>query len=122
LTISFIDTTLQPHIKTQTGKKTMLRDLELAFIKIHILYHAEKEDVFGIGLMDELDRHGYEIGPGTLYPTLAKLERGGYLTCQARTVDHKQRKYYRATQKGSALLNRMRKKIEELHQEVIEQH
>jgi DNA-binding PadR family transcriptional regulator len=122
LTISFIDTTLQPHIKTQTGKKTMLRDLELAFIKIHILYHAEKEDVFGIGLMDELARHGYEIGPGTLYPTLAKLERGGYLTCQARTVDHKQRKYYRATQKGSALLNRMRKKIEELHQEVIEQH
>ena len=27
----------------------MLRDVHLAFIKVHILYHAAKEDVFGIG-------------------------------------------------------------------------
>jgi len=46
----------------------MIQDLELAFIKIHILYHAGKEEVFGVGLMVELSRHGYEVGPGTLYP------------------------------------------------------
>lgn len=97
----------------------MIRDLELAFIKIHILYHAEQEEVFGVGLMDELARHGYEIGPGTLYPTLAKLEEAGYLRCEARTVDHKQRKYYRITPEGMVLLERMRNKIEELYQEVI---
>lgn len=28
----------------------MLRDIHLAFIKMHVLYHAAKEDVFGIGL------------------------------------------------------------------------
>ncbi|MBR9980826.1 MAG: helix-turn-helix transcriptional regulator [Desulfatitalea sp.] len=99
----------------------MIRDLELAFIKIHILHHADKEGVFGIGLMAELARHGYGIGPGTLYPTLAKLEKGGFLTCAARTVEHKQRKYYHITPKGRALLNNMRAKLKELYQEVIEE-
>jgi DNA-binding PadR family transcriptional regulator len=99
----------------------MIRDLELAFIKIHILYHTEKEEMFGVGLMKELARHGYEISPGTLYPTLAKLEKGGFLTCQARTVGRKQRKYYRITREGRALLDNMRTKIKELHQEVIEE-
>jgi len=98
----------------------MLRDLELAFIKIHILHHAEKEEVFGIGLMQELARHGYRISPGTLYPTLAKLEKDGFLYCSARTVAHKQRKYYRATPKGRTLLNKLRNKIKELQQEVVE--
>jgi DNA-binding PadR family transcriptional regulator len=97
----------------------MIRDLELAFIKIHILYHAGKEEVFGIGLIEELARHGYEISPGTMYPTLMKLKRGGYLTCKARIVDRKQRKYYRITNEGRELLDRMRKKIEELYQEVV---
>lgn len=99
----------------------MLRDLDLAFIKIHILYHAEKELVFGVGLMEEMARHGYEISAGTMYPTLAKLEKGGYLTCSPRTVNHKQRKYYRITSAGSDLLEQMRNKIKELYEEVIEQ-
>lgn len=99
----------------------MIRDLELAFIKLHILYHAGKEEVFGVGLMEELAQHGYEVGPGTLYPTLGKLEKGGFLTCEARTVDHKQRKYYRITPAGMALLNEMKQKIEELYEEVVKE-
>jgi PadR family transcriptional regulator, regulatory protein PadR len=99
----------------------MIRDLELAFIKLHILYHAGKEELFGVGLMEELARHGYEIGPGTLYPTLNKLEKGGFLTCEARTVDHKQRKYYRITPAGMSLLNQMKQKIEELYEEVVKE-
>ena len=99
----------------------MIRDLELAFIKIHILYHADKGDVFGIGLMEELMHHGYAVGPGTLYPLLAKLEKGDYLMGEARIVEHKQRKYYRTTPHGSALLEEMRTKIRELYQEVIKE-
>jgi DNA-binding PadR family transcriptional regulator len=99
----------------------MIRDLELSFIKIHILYHARKEAVFGVGLTEELSRHGYAIGPGTLYPTLAKLEKGGFLTCETRVVDSKQRKYYRITLEGEELLNRMRDKIKELYDEVMDQ-
>ncbi|MCU0600799.1 MAG: PadR family transcriptional regulator [Desulfobacterales bacterium] len=97
----------------------MIRDLELAFIKIHILYHADKEAVFGVGLMEELARHGYAVSPGTLYPTLSKMEAGGLLTCETQIVDHKQRKYYRVTPEGRQLLNAMREKIKELYKEVI---
>jgi PadR family transcriptional regulator PadR len=97
----------------------LIRDLELAFVKIHILYHAAKEEVFGIGLTEELARHGYKVSPGTLYPTLAKLEKAGFLTCEARTVDHKQRKYYRITPEGGLLLEMMKNKIIELYKEVI---
>jgi DNA-binding PadR family transcriptional regulator len=98
----------------------LIRDLELAFLKIHILYHAGKEAVFGIGLTDELARHGYKVSPGTLYPTLAKMEKAGFLTCEARTVDHKQRKYYSITPEGGLLLDMMKNKIMELYKEVIE--
>jgi PadR family transcriptional regulator, regulatory protein PadR len=98
----------------------LIRDLELAFIKIHILYHAAKEEVFGIGLTEELAHHGYKVSPGTLYPTLAKLEKGGFLTCEARTVEHKQRKYYRITKEGRSLLEIAKNEIVELHREVIE--
>jgi len=99
----------------------MIRDLELAFVKLHILYHADKEEVFGVGLTEELARHGYEVSPGTLYPTLARMEKGGFLTCEARTVDHKQRKYYRTTPAGISLLDEMKSKIEELYREVIKE-
>lgn len=99
----------------------MIRNLELAFIKLHILYHASKEEVFGIGLMAELGHHGYAIGPGTLYPTLAKMVKRGFLTCEARTVEHKQRKYYRITPSGLTLLDKTKLKITELHREVIEE-
>jgi PadR family transcriptional regulator PadR len=98
----------------------MVRDIELAFIKVHLLYHAAKGEVFGIGLMEELARHGYDIGPGTLYPTLFKMEELGLLRCQSRTVNKKQRKYYRITPAGQKLMKEMKHKIKELYEEVVE--
>ncbi len=102
--------------------KTMLRDIHLAFIKMHILYHAAKEEVFGIGLIKELKRHGYKLSPGTLYPTLAKMQQSGLLTCECRTVQHKQRKYYRITRAGEDLLDEVKEKLEELYDEIVKEH
>lgn len=101
--------------------ESMLRDIHLAFIKMHILYHASKEEVFGIGLIEELGRHGYRLSPGTLYPTLAKMQEAGLLTCKCRTVRHKQRKYYRITHAGMALLNEVKVKLKELYDEVVKE-
>jgi PadR family transcriptional regulator, regulatory protein PadR len=100
----------------------MIRDIELAFIKLHILYHAGKEEIFGIGMIEELAEHGYDLSPGTLYPTLAKMEDLGWLTCENRTVEGKQRKYYRITPEGVKTLDEMKRKIEELHREIIKDH
>jgi PadR family transcriptional regulator, regulatory protein PadR len=97
----------------------MIRDLELAFIKLHILHHASHEEIFGVALMEELAHHGYSIGPGVLYPTLAKMEKAQLLICEARVVEGKRRKYYQITKDGRLLLEEMKSKIEELYEEVI---
>jgi DNA-binding PadR family transcriptional regulator len=99
----------------------MMREIDLAFIKLHILYHADKGEVYGLGLIEELGRHGYTLGPGTLYPTLAKMEKRGFLTSESRTVNHKQRKYYRITPDGAVRLSKVKAKIKELYCEVVEE-
>jgi len=98
-----------------------MREIDLAFIKLHILYHASQEEIYGVGLVEELARHGYKLSFGTLYPTLAKMVRMGLLTFEARTVNHKQRKYYRIMPKGLKELEKIKAKIRELYKEVIEE-
>jgi DNA-binding PadR family transcriptional regulator len=90
------------------------------FVRLHILYHATKEDVFGVEMMEELGRHGYDVGPGTLYPMLQKLEEAGYLTSHTEVVAGKQRKYYRATAEGTSALEATKAKLRELVKEVID--
>lgn len=100
----------------------MLRDIDLAFIKLHVLFHAAREEVFGVGLMEELGRHGYEVGPGTLYPTLSRMEEYGWLSSEERVIQGKVRKYYRATPEGRAQLEQLIHKVKELHHELVEEH
>ena len=56
------------------------RDFFLGFIKLHMLYHSKKEEIYGQKFRNELARHGYEISFGTLYPIFHKLEKSGYLS------------------------------------------
>ncbi|MBU2560005.1 PadR family transcriptional regulator [archaeon] len=98
----------------------MLRDFFVGFIKIHILYHASKNPIYGVEMMRELKRHGYEVGPGTMYPTLHALEKQGYLKSKEAVVRGKVRKYYEATAKGRKMLEKSREKIRELVDEVID--
>ena len=56
------------------------RDLYSGLIRLHVMHHAVEEPIFGLGMMDELARHGYRISPGSLYPLLHGLEKKGYLT------------------------------------------
>ena len=52
----------------------MLRDFFLGFIRIHVLHHAGQEPIYGVAMIAELARHGYDLSPGTLYPLLHNLE------------------------------------------------
>ena len=97
----------------------MLKAFFLGFVKIHILYHASKEPVYGLELIEELGRHGYRLSPGTLYPTLHRLQAEGYLSVEKRVVGGKVRKYYRATETGAAVLTEAKAKIGELVDEVL---
>jgi DNA-binding PadR family transcriptional regulator len=96
----------------------LVRDVELAFIRLHVLHHAAEGPIFGLAMMEELDRHGYDIGPGTLYPLLHGLEANGVLQSVQEIVDGKARRYYRTTKAGDRVLAELRDKVAELVGEV----
>lgn len=95
----------------------VVRDVVLAFVRVHVLHHAAEGPIFGLAMMEELWRHGYRIGPGTLYPLLHGLEESGVLKSTHALVEGKARRYYRTTRAGDRLLAELRKKIAELGHE-----
>ncbi len=100
----------------------LLKHFYGGFIRLHILYHAAKEEIYGVEMMRELRRHGYRMGPGTLYPILHDLEKSAYLVSTESIVRGKRRKNYRITSKGSRLMANARARLRELFEEVIEHH
>lgn len=97
----------------------LLRHFYGGFVRLHILYHAAKQPVCGIELIEELKRHGYKLSPGTLYPILHHLKASGYVSCQQAVVAGKRRKNYRITGRGRRLLARAQDKLRELFSEVV---
>jgi len=97
----------------------LVRDIFLAFVRLHVLHHAAEGPIYGVAMIEELSRHGYQIGPGTMYPTLHTLRNKGYLTEERRVVGGKVRKYYRITAMGQQALALVRPKIRELVGEVL---
>jgi PadR family transcriptional regulator, regulatory protein PadR len=96
----------------------VIRKLFLGFMQIHILHHAKKEPFFGSWMIEELQEHGYQISPGTLYPILHNLESEGLIEMEEKLVDAKIRKYYKITERGSEVLEEARKKAYELFKEI----
>ncbi|NYB51245.1 MAG: helix-turn-helix transcriptional regulator [Methanobacteriaceae archaeon] len=96
------------------------RKFFLGFIRIHILYHASKEEIYGVQMIKELKNHGYKVSPGTMYPILHSLESEGFLKCRKENVNGKIRKYYQITSKGRKILQESRVKINELINEVMD--
>lgn len=97
----------------------MIRDVFLAFVRVHILHHAAEGRIFGLAMIEELRRHGYEISPGTLYPILHGLHKADYLRLIEEVEAGKLRKYYIATARGKKALAEMQLKVRELVREVL---
>ena len=91
-----------------------LRQMFTGFVRLHILYHADKEPICGVEIMEELRHHGYKLGPGTLYPILHHLHEGGYLKRQETVVYGKRRKNFRITPRGKKLLDEANKEIKSI--------
>lgn len=89
-------------------------------VRIHVLFHASRERVFGLGMIRELHRHGYAVGPGTLYPLLHDLEARGYLASEARNEGGRLRRAYAITPRGRRALKQARARVEELFREVVD--
>src|SRR3989304_10377153 len=98
----------------------LLRHFFGGFVRLHILYHADQEAICGIDMIEELQRHGYRLSPGTLYPILHDLGEAGYLSCKDEVLSGKRRKNYRVTARGRRLLAEARSKLKELFSEVVD--
>ncbi len=73
-------------------------------------------------MMEELEHHGYRIGPGTLYPLLHGLERSGLLKSRLNKVGGHSRRLYSITPAGRKALDKIKTKVDELHHELHEAH
>ena len=96
------------------------RDMYSGLIRLHILHHAEKGEIFGLGMIEELSRHGYRLSAGTLYPILHGLEARGYLKATAHRNGRRIRRMYRATPAGRRVLAAAQAKVRELFGELFE--
>jgi len=97
------------------------RDLFGGLIRLHILHHACRKPVFGLGIMEELGRHGYKLGAGTLYPILHGMEKAGYLVSNIERVAGRNRRLYTATESGQLTLQIGKDRVRELLRELIEE-
>jgi PadR family transcriptional regulator, regulatory protein PadR len=94
--------------------------LYAGLIRLHVLHHAVKEPIYGLAMIEELERHGYKISAGTLYPILHGLESKGYLTSTEERSGSTARRVYRATRAGAAALVAAKRKVRELFGELFE--
>lgn len=97
-----------------------MKEIYSGFIRLHILHHASHEPIFGVGIIEELKRHGYTLSPGTLYPILHALEKNGLLKSTQKTDGRTKRRWYRATVKGRKELQSSKAKIKELFDELFD--
>lgn len=102
--------------------RSIRRELFTGLIRIHVLIHAAHEPIFGLGMMEELEHHGYRIGPGTLYPLLHGMERAKLLKSELKNVGGRRRRVYKITASGRTALNQATEKVDELHHELHEEH
>lgn len=96
------------------------RNLQGSLLRLHILHHASQSSIFGIGIINELARHGYKISIGTLYPILHGLERDGFLTSKNETIGGRQRRSYTITPKGNTVLHSSKNKVWNLFKELFD--
>jgi PadR family transcriptional regulator len=93
-------------------------ELYSGLVRLHVLYDATREPVFGFGMIAELNRHGYKLGPGTMYPLLHGMEKRGWLKSVEQNVGGRARRVYLATRTGRQALkigqDRVREPFEEL--------
>lgn len=96
------------------------RELYPGLIRLHILHHAAEGPIYGLWMIEELGRHGYQLSAGTLYPILHGLETKGYLRSTMERAGSRSRRVYRVTPAGRRALRAAKRKVQELFGELFE--
>lgn len=72
-----------------------------------VLSVIAKGETYGYEILSCLEQQGFEdLGEGTLYPVLTRLDKNGYIACRkAKSPLGPIRKYYTITESGTNRLN-----------------
>lgn len=97
----------------------VVREFRTAAIRLHVLHHAAEDELHGAWMISELREHGHEVGPGTLYPLLHRMEAAGLLTSRGETVDGRRRRLYAITHRGREVLADCQAALGELAGELL---
>jgi DNA-binding PadR family transcriptional regulator len=96
-----------------------MREFLRGAVRLHILHHAARGEIHGAWMAKELAHHGYRISPGSLYPTLHKMEADGLLRSTPQVVAGRARRTYVVTAKGRKSLESAKRQLSELADEVL---
>jgi DNA-binding PadR family transcriptional regulator len=89
-----------------------MKELFRGAVFLHILDHTAEEPIHGA-------RMSADVSPGTLYPTLHRMETGGLFVSARSTVDGRVLRTYTATEAGREALRKGHSAIRVLASEVL---
>ncbi len=120
--MGLVHSEIRNRVKKKSGSAdgAVDRDLCSGIIRLHVLHHATEGPIFGLGMAEELARHGYRISLGTLYPLLHGLQKKGYLSSIELRNGKSLRTVYRATPLGRRALAAASAKVREFIGELME--
>jgi PadR family transcriptional regulator, regulatory protein PadR len=97
-----------------------MREFLRGAIRLHVLHHASEHEIHGTWMTSELAEHGYRVSPGTLYPTLHRMEEAGLLRSRQVVSDSRRRRVYSITPAGREALAEAKRSLRELADEVLD--
>jgi transcriptional regulator len=91
-------------------------DIPQGTLELMILTILAREPLHGYGItqrLTALSRDSFQVNPGSLFPTLYRLEQDGKLKAEWRpTENNRNAKYYRLTAAGKKQMDAHRKRYE----------
>ena len=102
------------------AEKELVKSTVRGFSRAVILWLVSQKPISGYKIVKEIKRlTGQEINPGIVYPLLYELENDGFIAGEWTQKGRRRIKYYSTTEKGTKLLNRLRKLFEMPVKEVL---
>ncbi|SCE69369.1 Transcriptional regulator PadR-like family protein [Micromonospora coriariae] len=86
--------------------RTHLQELRRGTVVVASLVALRRPD-YGYALLQRLTDHGFPVDANTLYPLLRRLEDQGLLTSEWNTEESRPRKFYRTSDEGESMLDRL---------------
>ncbi|NGM11294.1 PadR family transcriptional regulator [Verrucosispora sp. WMMA2044] len=86
--------------------RTHLQELRRGTVVVASLVALRRPD-YGYALLQRLTGHGFPVDANTLYPLLRRLEEQGLLTSEWNTEESRPRKFYRTSDSGKQVLERL---------------